>query len=186
MVLEGRTIIEYPTIFFGSLENTSKLRMRVAVVSGDSSVNEVCDDDCNSVRVVQSGDEKEASSKAIESSTCPSSSSSSSSDGLNGKRGIAECDLSSENGIGGEINPRQRIRFNDTGHTVEAGEDGAEIRTMNVHHEEEVGVVKEDEEEVEEEEEEEEDEEVFLSALKEFEAEDIDALKAYILAQEQS
>lgn len=161
-------------------------------MSGDSSVNEsgkneVRDDGSNSVRVVQGGDDKEASSKVIDSSTCQSSSSSSSSssEGLNGKRRIAECDFSGERGIGGENNPNQRIRFNDTGHTVEAREDGAEVRTMDVHHEVEVEVEKEDEEEVEEEEEEE-DEEVFLSALKEFEAEDIDALKAFILAQEQS
>ena len=163
------------------------------MVSEDSSVNdsgenEVCDDDSNRVRVVHGGDDKEVSSEVIDSSTCPSSSSSS--EGLNGKRRIAECDLTGEKGIGVEKNPRQRTRYNDTGHTVDAGEDGAEVRTMDVHHEVVVAVEveKEDEEEVEEEEEEEEeeDEEVFLSALKEFEAEDIDALKAYILAQEQS
>lgn len=168
-------------------------------MSEDSSVNgsgenELCDDDTDRVRVVQGGDDKEGSSKVIDSSSCPSSSSSSSAslEGLNGKRRIAECDLTGVKGIGVENNPRQRIRLNDTGHTVDAGEDGAEVRTVDVHHKVEVEVAvavdieKEDEEEVEEEEEEEEDEEVFLSALKEFEAKDIDALKAYILAQEQS
>lgn len=31
-VLEGKTVIEYPTLFIGSIENTMKLKMRVAEV----------------------------------------------------------------------------------------------------------------------------------------------------------
>jgi hypothetical protein len=32
-VLEGKTVIEYPTLFIGSIENTMKLKMRVAEIS---------------------------------------------------------------------------------------------------------------------------------------------------------
>jgi hypothetical protein len=172
------------------MENTSKLRMSVAVVSeqGGTDVKgeDVCDEDGSNSDSVKSqdGEDKEGARQSM----IPSSSSAS--DGVNNKKRTAEYDESGEKEDGEENYVSQRVRFNDTGPTVKAGENGAEVRRIE---EQNMGGIEVEEDEVEgeeeveeEEEEEEEDEEVFLSALKEFEAKDIDALKAYILAQEQS
>ena len=145
--------------------------------------NVVCNEESSSsdcVKMSQDGEDTEGTRQSI------LSSSSSASNGVSGKKRTAEYDDSGDKEDGEENNVRQRIRFNDTGSTVKAGENGAEIRGIE---EQNIGSteVEKVEDEVEgEEEEEEEDEEVFLTALKEFEAEDIDSLKAYILAQEQS
>jgi hypothetical protein len=161
--------------------------MRVAVVSEQGGADVKGEDiefienssNSDSVYMIKDGEDKER--QAI----IPSSSSAS--DGVNGKKRTAEYDESGGKEDGEENNMRQRVRFNDTGPTVKAGENGAEVRRMEEQNNGGRGGEKDEEDkEGEEEEEEEEDEEVFLSALKEFEAEDIDALKAYILAQEQS
>ena len=162
--------------------------MRVAVLSeqGNLDINgekALCDeDDSNNVRIVQDGEDKEGTRQAIDPSTLPSSPTSG---GIHGKKRAVEYDASGEIGDGEDSNMRQRIRFNDAEHVVKAGEDEAQVKITEEHQECNIEVEK-DEEDEEEEEEEEEDEKVFLSALKEFEAEDIDALKAYILAQEES
>jgi hypothetical protein len=165
------------------------LRMRVAVVSeqdGSDVKGEevVCNEDgsnSDSVKMSQHGEDKEGPKQSV----IPSSSSASNS--VHGKKRTAEHDDSGVNEDGEENNVIQKVRFNDTGPTVKAGENGVEVRRIE---EQNVGSTEVEKDELEgeeeEEEEEEEDEEVFLSALKEFEAEDIDALKAYILAQEQS
>ena len=144
----------------------------------------VCNEDgsnSDSVNIIKDGEDKEG----IKQSIIPSSSSAS--DSVNNRKRTAEYDESGGKDDGEENNVRQRVRSNDTGPTVKAGENGAEVRRIE---ERDIGGIEVEKDEVEgeeeEEEEEEEDEEVFLSALKEFEAEDIDALKAYILAQEQS
>jgi hypothetical protein len=159
--------------------------MRVAVVSEQGGVDVkgeevMCDEDGSNsdiVNMIKDGEDNEGTRPSV----VPSSSSVS--DGVNDRKRTAEYDESGEKEDGEKNNVRQRVRFNDTGPTVKAGENGAVVRRIE---EQNMGSAEVEKDEVEGEEEEEEDEEVFLSALKEFEAEDIDALKAYILAQEQS
>jgi hypothetical protein len=171
-------VIEYPTLVFGSVENTKKLHFRVVALH-----------DTEEGAVWGVGDNPEGEGeRSVGLTQSPSSSSSvPSSSSSNKKRGAGEgdgenVDESREGGLG----VAKRVRISDE--EVES----RIVERENTHTEsgllerdpalegEEGG----DEEEEDDEEEDADAEEVFLSALKEFEGKDIEALKAFIHSSE--
>jgi hypothetical protein len=179
--LEGRTVIEYPTLIFGSIENTQKLHFRVVALQ---------DTEEGAVRMDGDNPEGEGEGEKSVGLTQPPSFASSfpSSSSSNKKRGAGEgggegekINEGREGGLAGAVK-RVRISGEQAGSGIVERED---THTKN-------GILAMDpalegegvEEEEDEEEEDADAEEVFLSALKEFEGKDIEALKAFIHSSE--
>jgi hypothetical protein len=171
-------VIEYPTLVFGSVENTKKLHFRVVALH---------DTEDGAVRGVGDNPEREGE-RSVGLTQSPSSSSSfPSSSFSNKKRGAGEGDGENvDEGREGGLGVAKRVRISDE-----------EVESRIVEREDthtESGLLKRDpapegeeggdEEEEDDEEEDADAEEVFLSALKEFEGKDIEALKAFIHSSE--
>ena len=175
-------MIEYPTLIFGSIEHTKKLNFRIVALQDTDEGAAKGDGDRTE------GEKEGEKSIGLSIYQVPSSSSGK---GSNKKRGAVEAEGEGfeenveegrEGGLGG-VGKRVRISDKEAGSLAVAEREGAHTEDRLSYRdpalEEGVG-----EEEEEEEDEEEDAEEVFLSALKEFEGKDIEALKAFIHSSE--
>lgn len=175
-VLEGKTVIEYPTLFFGSMENTTKLKMKVAEISvpEEGDINVEVEDSCLADSHMKDGEKEQEQGDAVRQvetdvtdavgilsqpniegvSLLPASSN---------KRSISDV----HGGVGGE--------------GVDDLVSKVRIVCPNVS---EAIIDKEDEVDDEEEGEDDDDDDVFFKALQEFEGKDIDSLKAFIASSE--
>lgn len=201
--LSGRTVIEYPTLYFGSIENTRHLNMKVAeigeVLQGAASVSLRAD----STHTDAAQSNLDVATAVI--TSIPSSPSSSSGPHLSPlcegrKRGS---DSSGE----GAVDGIKRVRTDEVSACAEVsracsglagdaliglhGEQSVPLNkegTTKEHHVDVLSATSDaigrEEEDEEGDEEEEEDEGAFFSALKEFEGKDIEALKAFISSHE--
>jgi hypothetical protein len=183
--LEGRTVIEYPTLIFGSIEHTKKLNFRIVALQDTEELAVKCDGD-------RTEGEKEGEGEKSIGLSISQFPSSSSGKGSNKKRGAVEAEGEGfeenveegrEGGLGG-VGKRVRISDKEAGSVAVAEREGAHTEDRLWDPALEEGVGEEEGGEEEEEEEEEDAEEVFLSALKEFEGKDIEALKAFIHSSE--
>ena len=234
--MDGKTVIEYPTIFFGSFENTKKLSMKVVEIQSNYE-NEISQE---KIEIIEDNILKD---KINITSTLSISSSPSSlvplDDITNKKRNFNDFEIVYKNEIkdvNNEISKKVAIESIDDEVNYKSDDDDNENKNDNNKqrkiHKEKIGIrekkqeqdeqpeeqeecviekkkkndnsevmyKEEDEEEGEEEkerndeeneeeedeedEDEEDGEEIFLTALKEFESKDIEALKAFISSSE--
>jgi hypothetical protein len=171
-------VIEYPTLIFGSIENTKKLHFRVVALHGTEE---------GALRGVGDNPEGEGE-RSVGLTQSPSSSSSfPSSSSPNRKRGAGEGDgVNVEEGREGGLGVAKKVRVSDEeveSRIVEREDTHTQSDLLEkdpaLEGEEGGGEKEEDDEE-----EDADAEEVFLSALKEFEGKDIEALKAFIHSSE--
>ena len=199
-VLEGKTVIEYPTIFFGSYEDTEKLNMKVTEINGSEILNELSEAIVKNMNT--DGDTiNESSSSSLPLSRAEISYNSNGND----KKRTSDS-LFYDNEISKKVkfhNSNEKESQKDKNHIIMIGEkqllsvavkeveievevEGSNVHQNNEHNiEDEQDEQKEESEEEEEEEEEEDDgEETFFQALQEFEGKDIEALQAFISSSE--
>ena len=180
-------MIEYPTLIFGSIEHTKKLNFRIVALQDTDDGAAKGDGDRTEGENEGEGEGEGEKSIGLSISQFPSSSSGK---GSNKKRGAVEAEGEGfednveegrEGGLGG-VGKRVRISDTEAGSVAVAEREGAHSEDRLSYRDPvlEDGVGEEEEEE----EEEEDAEEVFLSALKEFEGKDIEALKAFIHSSE--
>mmetsp|Transcript_2590 Transcript_2590/g.2700 ORF Transcript_2590/g.2700 Transcript_2590/m.2700 type:complete len:477 (-) Transcript_2590:280-1710(-) len=159
-VLEGKTVIEYPTLFIGSLENTMKLKMRVADVSVSERERSVEGEVGDLDGQIKDEEKGQVDATTLEEETQAIGISESNTEGLlsvsNGKRNIRD--------VNGEEKSVSKVQI-------------VCPHTSDDKIEDEVDEGGDDDGD-------DEGDDVFFKALKEFEGKDIDALKAFIASSE--